>query len=126
MTEHVVTRWYRPPELMLCPDGLYGYAVDLWSVGCIFAELLGRHPLFPGKVKLISCVRTRYASFSVKLFRKIWLPRIRYSVLGKNRCPVFYTFGKVQWESIGAPYSVQCNRQISVGTACQDVASYVE
>lgn len=50
MTEHVVTRWYRPPELMLCPDGLYGYAVDLWSVGCIFAELLGRHPLFPGKV----------------------------------------------------------------------------
>lgn len=52
MTEHVVTRWYRPPELMLCPDGLYGYAVDLWSVGCIFAELLGRQPLFPGKVYL--------------------------------------------------------------------------
>jgi serine/threonine protein kinase len=48
MTEHVVTRWYRPPELMLCPDGLYTYAVDLWSVGCIFAELLGRQPLFPG------------------------------------------------------------------------------
>ena len=42
MTEHVVTRWYRPPELMLCPDGLYDYAVDMWSVGCIFAELLGR------------------------------------------------------------------------------------
>lgn len=51
MTEHVVTRWYRPPELMLCPDGLYGYAVDLWSLGCIFAELLSRHPLFPGKVQ---------------------------------------------------------------------------
>jgi serine/threonine protein kinase len=33
---------------MLCPDGLYTYAVDLWSVGCIFAELLGRQPLFPG------------------------------------------------------------------------------
>jgi len=49
MTEHVVTRWYRPPELMLCPDGLYDYAVDMWSVGCIFAELLGRKPLFPGK-----------------------------------------------------------------------------
>lgn len=47
--EHVVTRWYRPPELMLCPDGLYTYAVDMWSVGCIFAELLGRKPLFPGK-----------------------------------------------------------------------------
>ena len=49
MTEHVVTRWYRPPELMLCPDGLYTHAVDMWSVGCIFAELLGRRPLFPGK-----------------------------------------------------------------------------
>jgi serine/threonine protein kinase len=49
MTEHVVTRWYRPPELMLCPDGLYTYAVDIWSCGCIFAELLGRNPLFPGK-----------------------------------------------------------------------------
>ncbi|CAM9721268.1 unnamed protein product [Chrysoparadoxa australica] len=48
MTEHVVTRWYRPPELMLCPDGMYDYAVDLWSCGCIFAELLGRTPLFPG------------------------------------------------------------------------------
>jgi mitogen-activated protein kinase 6 len=49
MTEHVVTRWYRPPELMLCADGMYTAAVDVWSVGCIFAELLGRGPLFPGK-----------------------------------------------------------------------------
>lgn len=49
MTEHVVTRWYRPPELMLSPDGKYTAAVDVWSVGCIFAELLGRTPLFPGK-----------------------------------------------------------------------------
>ena len=32
MTEHVVTRWYRPPELMLCPDGLYDYSVDMWYV----------------------------------------------------------------------------------------------
>ena len=49
MTHHVVTRWYRPPELILNPDGMYGTAVDVWSVGCIFAELLGRKPLFPGK-----------------------------------------------------------------------------
>lgn len=52
MTETAVTRWYRPPELMLCPDGLYGYAIDLWSIGCIFAELLGRQPFFPGEVML--------------------------------------------------------------------------
>ena len=49
MTEHVVTRWYRPPELMLNADGVYASSVDMWSVGCIFAELLGRKPLFPGK-----------------------------------------------------------------------------
>ncbi|CAM9348073.1 unnamed protein product [Choristocarpus tenellus] len=48
MTEHVVTRWYRPPELMLSPNGFYDFSVDIWSVGCIFAELIGRRPLFPG------------------------------------------------------------------------------
>lgn len=49
MTQHVVTRWYRPPELMLTPDGKYTNAVDVWSVGCVLAELLGRKPFFPGK-----------------------------------------------------------------------------
>lgn len=49
MTEHVVTRWYRPCELMLCPDGLYDYSVDLWSCGCILGEMLSRLPMFPGK-----------------------------------------------------------------------------
>lgn len=49
MTEHVVTRWYRAPELMLSADGSYSTAVDIWSCGCILAELLGRQPLFAGK-----------------------------------------------------------------------------
>lgn len=49
MTEHVVTRWYRAPELMLQPDGMYDHSVDMWSVGCIFAEIIGRKALFPGK-----------------------------------------------------------------------------
>ncbi|ETV95686.1 CMGC/MAPK protein kinase [Aphanomyces invadans] len=48
MTEYVVTRWYRPPEIMLAPNGTYADAVDMWSIGCIFAELLNRKPLFPG------------------------------------------------------------------------------
>lgn len=47
MTEYVVTRWYRAPELLLCCDN-YGTSIDVWSVGCIFAEILGRKPLFPG------------------------------------------------------------------------------
>ncbi|EQC40987.1 CMGC/MAPK protein kinase [Saprolegnia diclina VS20] len=49
MTEHVVTRWYRAPELMLQPDGHYSTGVDMWSIGCIFAEMLGRKAIFPGK-----------------------------------------------------------------------------
>jgi len=47
LTDYVVTRWYRAPELMLLPSG-YFEAVDLWSVGCIHVELLAREPLFPG------------------------------------------------------------------------------
>jgi len=40
LTGHVVTRWYRAPELILLEKD-YGPAIDIWSVGCIFAELLG-------------------------------------------------------------------------------------
>ena len=48
MTEYVATRWYRAPELMMSYNE-YTYAIDVWSVGCILAELLGRRQLFPGK-----------------------------------------------------------------------------
>eukprot|EP00831_Metopus_contortus_P060261 TRINITY_DN52163_c0_g1_i1.p1 TRINITY_DN52163_c0_g1~~TRINITY_DN52163_c0_g1_i1.p1 ORF type:complete len:116 (+),score=17.87 TRINITY_DN52163_c0_g1_i1:573-920(+) len=39
LTGHVVTRWYRAPEIILLEKD-YGPAVDIWSVGCIMAELL--------------------------------------------------------------------------------------
>ena len=60
MTEYVVTRWYRAPELLLSCE-TYDAAIDVWSVGCILAELLGRKPLLPGKdyidqIKLITDV----------------------------------------------------------------------
>lgn len=47
MTEYVVTRWYRAPELLL-QERYYNGAIDVWSVGCVLAELLGRKPVFPG------------------------------------------------------------------------------
>ena len=58
LTKHVVTRWYRAPEIILSQP--YSAAVDVWSIGCIFAELLGllqdnipdfrsRRALFPGE-----------------------------------------------------------------------------
>lgn len=47
LTEYVVTRWYRAPEIMLaCHE--YSYQIDVWSVGCILAELILRKPYFPG------------------------------------------------------------------------------
>lgn len=47
MTEYVATRWYRAPEVILSWKQ-YTRAIDIWSVGCIFAELLCRKPLFQG------------------------------------------------------------------------------
>ncbi|KAF9025608.1 Cdc2- kinase [Haplosporangium bisporale] len=48
--EQVVTLWYRAPELLL-GDPSYTTAVDMWSTGCIFGELLNHTPLLPGKVE---------------------------------------------------------------------------
>uniref|UniRef100_A0A0G4HI23 Mitogen-activated protein kinase n=1 Tax=Chromera velia CCMP2878 TaxID=1169474 RepID=A0A0G4HI23_9ALVE len=47
LTEYVVTRWYRAPEVMLSSQE-YAKGIDIWAVGCIFAELLGRKTLLPG------------------------------------------------------------------------------
>ncbi|KAL0751958.1 hypothetical protein Bca101_033961 [Brassica carinata] len=48
LTNRVITLWYRPPELLLGATK-YGPAIDMWSVGCIFAELLYAKPILPGK-----------------------------------------------------------------------------
>jgi cell division cycle 2-like protein len=48
LSPNVVTLWYRAPELLL-GDKDYTPAIDMWSVGCIFAELLTQTPLFDGK-----------------------------------------------------------------------------
>ena len=47
MTDYVATRWYRAPELLLSMRE-YNESVDVWSVGCIFAELIRRRPFLPG------------------------------------------------------------------------------
>ena len=52
LTEYVVTRWYRAPELLV-QNRAYGQGVDLWSVGCIIAECLSREVLFKGNDYLV-------------------------------------------------------------------------
>ncbi|KAJ4850147.1 hypothetical protein Tsubulata_000627 [Turnera subulata] len=51
MTSRVVTLWYRPPELLLGAT-YYDVGVDLWSAGCILAELLAGKPIMPGRTEV--------------------------------------------------------------------------
>ncbi|KAL0905262.1 hypothetical protein M5K25_027453 [Dendrobium thyrsiflorum] len=51
MTSRVVTLWYRPPELLLGATD-YDVGVDLWSAGCILAELLAGKPIMPGRTEV--------------------------------------------------------------------------
>jgi mitogen-activated protein kinase 1/3 len=48
LTDYVVTRWYRAPEVVLLASE-YTKSIDVWSVGCILCELIGRKPIFTGK-----------------------------------------------------------------------------
>lgn len=52
LTSRVVTLWYRAPELLLGSTD-YGVAVDMWSVGCIVAELFAGKPIMPGRTEVI-------------------------------------------------------------------------
>ncbi|KAL3641481.1 hypothetical protein CASFOL_016449 [Castilleja foliolosa] len=51
LTSRVVTLWYRAPELLLGATE-YGPAIDMWSVGCILAELFASKPIMPGRTKV--------------------------------------------------------------------------
>jgi serine/threonine protein kinase len=63
LTDYVVTRWYRAPEVVLLASE-YTKSIDVWSVGCILCELIGRKPIFTGKdhldqiKKIISVIGT--------------------------------------------------------------------
>eukprot|EP00999_Lentomonas_sp_LEN2_P002911 NODE_773_length_1204_cov_85.092851_g733_i0.p1 GENE.NODE_773_length_1204_cov_85.092851_g733_i0~~NODE_773_length_1204_cov_85.092851_g733_i0.p1 ORF type:complete len:315 (-),score=71.65 NODE_773_length_1204_cov_85.092851_g733_i0:179-1123(-) len=50
-THEVVTLWYRAPEVLL-GGRAYSTAVDIWSIGCIFAEMATKKPLFPGDTEI--------------------------------------------------------------------------
>lgn len=76
-----------------CPDGLYTYAVDIWSCGCILGEMLGRRPLFPGKnfvhqLSLIFDVVGTPASADVGHIRNSQAIKFLESQRGKKRVPM--------------------------------------
>lgn len=75
----VASRWYRAPEL-LWGSPLYGPAIDMWAVGCIFAEILRGIPLF-GVSFYFSCTNKKYFSYlrlreAPTLSNWLWLLRL--------------------------------------------------
>ncbi|XP_038260707.1 mitogen-activated protein kinase 7 isoform X1 [Dermochelys coriacea] len=95
MTEYVATRWYRAPELMLSLHE-YTQAIDMWSVGCIFAEMLGRKQLFPGKnyIHQLQLIMTVLGTPSAKVIHAIGADRVRAYIQSlPSRQPV-------PWESL--------------------------
>ena len=68
LTEYVATRWYRAPEIMLNSKG-YTKSIDIWSVGCILAEMLSNKPLFPGKhCKQFFCICYHFDDLILNIF----------------------------------------------------------
>lgn len=51
LTQEVITMWYRPPELLLGAER-YSLEVDLWSIGCIMAEMASRTQIFKGATEV--------------------------------------------------------------------------
>lgn len=90
LTEYVVTRWYRAPELLLNSSD-YTAAIDVWSVGCIFMELMNRKPLFPGK----DHVHQMRLLTEVRWIIDGWKQKLNF------RCPYFhFGNGRIIFEKI--------------------------
>lgn len=83
-TPKVVTRWYRPPELLL-GEQLYTPAIDIWGVGCIFGEFFKRQVIFPGNSDTDQAVR---------VFKMLGAPTER-TMPGLESMPLYSTFAPI-------------------------------
>lgn len=108
LTKHVVTRWYRAPELILIQD--YNSAVDIWSLGCILGELLSmqegnvpgyqdRKPLFPGG----TCYPLSGEGDTLKKDERLDQLSVIFNVIGSPSAEDLSTIGKASQyiESLG-------------------------
>lgn len=72
-THEVVTLWYRAPEILL-GEQKYSTPVDIWSAGCIFAEMVTKTPLFPGDSEIDQIFRIfRFILYSIFFFKQNFL-----------------------------------------------------
>jgi mitogen-activated protein kinase 1/3 len=96
LTDYVVTRWYRAPEVVLLASE-YTKSIDVWSVGCILCELIGRKPIFTGKdhldqIKKILAVIGTPAESDME-----WLPAKSPARAFIKKIPVC---SKQKWENV--------------------------
>jgi len=124
LTEYVVTRWYRAPEVM-CSAKQYDENVDVWSVGCIFAELLLRKPLFPGgnhieQLKIIFAILGTPEHDSLDWIKtpeaKVWVERMQPS-RGRNLKKIFHNASPDALDLLIKMLELDPNKRISVVNA---------
>ena len=89
-THEIVTLWYRAPEVLL-GGSHYSTPVDIWSVGCIFAEMARKQPLFPGDSELQQLLHIfkllgtpRFSSRRTHLCANITTARLRVDIHSYN------------------------------------------
>jgi len=85
LTEYVVTRYYRAPEVVLTATK-YTYAVDMWSTGCILGEMLTRRPIFAGKDALDQIRKIVNALGRQTPEDMDWIPRSSSAWMFVERC----------------------------------------
>jgi mitogen-activated protein kinase 1/3 len=112
LTDYVVTRWYRAPEVVLLASE-YTKSIDVWSVGCILCEIIGRAPLFQGKDHLDQIKKILMVIGSPTEADLDWLPA---------KCPARAFIKKVPpstrvpWTGV-CPKSSRCNLDKASTTA---------
>lgn len=91
-TNNVVTLWYRAPELLF-NTGKYSTPIDIWSIGCIFGELLTGKPLFPGQseIKQIELIFEALGSPN----EEIWPDYEKIKLIQKVKLPKHYSFNRL-------------------------------
>lgn len=92
LTSRVVTLWYRPPELLLGAT-YYGTAVDLWSTGCILAELYSGKPIMPGRTEVVIVV----SLWACRIDAFHYLLSFRIMVAQMHTCIHAHTYAYSPW-----------------------------
>jgi serine/threonine protein kinase len=106
-THEVITLWYRPPEILL-GSKFYSIAIDIWSTGCIIAEMMMRKPLFPGDSEIDEL-------FSI--FRVLGTPN-EESFPGVTQLPAFSdTFPK--WEPKNLAHVIKAADPVAIDLLSQ-------